>query len=535
MIITKQNLVESDIKTLTFNANIMKDTDGNQIADIMDEAFKTQAASNDGFQLVDGQRKTDVEFFVQNDGWFVRVEYAYKANGDKVINEADLMFSILDQDLLSLAKADPKVASGALYVFNVAKFSDAVAAQASVQMTTQKSSAKETRAAKQAAKKAEKEKKVATHTPTTSENKSAPDVLPATTKQVVVAPVSPPTVKMASSETAPSRRMETIIDAPEPVAQAPVLMSTLIDPKRIGTAFTGHSTAALVLPKNVTVTGVTGYNLDWEFTQNEYGTLTITLKNTLPSSSRDDDMQFDLQLADGSSAPVKFKVVYVAPDKTYTSEELVKIKARLDREIAENAGVIASLRDDSALDSVLGATGLNANMMSGIGGLIGTGGTQMGSGGLGPRGGGLGGGGTADGLGGLGTKGRGSGSSGYGTGGGNFGSKGEGGIGTVGGDAIVLGALDKSLIDDVIKRNMAAIRYCYQKELTKEPTIGGKITVKFVIAKDGTVSSAQTYSTTINSDVVESCIDSRFMRFQFPEPKGGGIVIVKYPFIFSPG
>lgn len=210
-------------------------------------------------------------------------------------------------------------------------------------------------------------------------------------------------------------------------------------------------------------------------------------------------------------------------------------KQQLDKEIAQNAGVLGALRDDSALDSVLGSTGLNADMMSGIGGLIGNKGTQIGSGGLGARGSGLGGGGTAEGLGGLGTKGRGSGASGYGSGGGNFGTKGEGGIGTVGGDPIILGALDKSLIDAVIKRNMAQIRYCYQRELTKNPSLGGKITVKFVIAKDGTVSSATTKTSTMNNPAVESCINGRFMRFQFPEPKGGGIVIVSYPFIFSPG
>ena len=27
----------------------------------------------------------------------------------------------------------------------------------------------------------------------------------------------------------------------------------------------------------------------------------------------------------------------------------------------------------------------------------------------------------------------------------------------------------------------------------------------------------------------------RFLKMQFPEPKGGGIVIVSYPFVFSPG
>ena len=53
-----------------------------------------------------------------------------------------------------------------------------------------------------------------------------------------------------------------------------------------------------------------------------------------------------------------------------------------------------------------------------------------------------------------------------------------------------MGALDKSLIDAVIKRNMNQIRYCYQRELTKNPSLGGKIVVKFTIAKDGSVSKA---------------------------------------------
>ena len=210
-------------------------------------------------------------------------------------------------------------------------------------------------------------------------------------------------------------------------------------------------------------------------------------------------------------------------------------KKEMDKEIAENAGVLGALRDGAELDGVFGSSNLSSDLAGGIGGLIGAKGTQIGSGGLGSRGSGLGGGGTADGLGGLGTKGRGSGSSGYGSGGGRFGAKGEGGSGRVGGDPIILGALDKSLIDAVIKRNMNQIRYCYQRELTKKPDLGGKITVKFVIAKDGSVSKADIKSSSMGSSSVESCIAQRFLRFQFPEPKGGGIVIVSYPFIFSPG
>jgi pSer/pThr/pTyr-binding forkhead associated (FHA) protein len=210
-------------------------------------------------------------------------------------------------------------------------------------------------------------------------------------------------------------------------------------------------------------------------------------------------------------------------------------KKQVDKEIAENAGVLGALRDGSELDGVFGSSNLSSDLAGGIGGVIGAKGIQVGSGGLGSRGSGLGGGGSADGLGGLGTKGRGSGRSGYGSGGGSFGKKGTGGLGKIGGDPIILGALDKSLIDAVIKRNMNQIKYCYQRQLTKNPDLGGKITVKFVIAKDGTVSKASIKSSSMGSKDVENCITGRFMRFKFPEPKGGGIVIVSYPFIFAPG
>jgi hypothetical protein len=208
-------------------------------------------------------------------------------------------------------------------------------------------------------------------------------------------------------------------------------------------------------------------------------------------------------------------------------------KQQLDKQVAENAGVLGALRDGGQMDGFGGA--IDANMLGGIGGLIGAKGTQIGSGGLGSRGSGFGGGGTAEGLGGLGTKGIGSGASGYGAGGGNFGAKGKGAIGAVGGDPIILGALDRSLIDEVVKRHLKAIRYCYQRELTKSPNLKGKIVVKFVIAKDGSVSSASKKSSTIKNAGVESCVVSRFKRMQFPKPKGGGIVIVSYPFIFTSG
>jgi hypothetical protein len=210
-----------------------------------------------------------------------------------------------------------------------------------------------------------------------------------------------------------------------------------------------------------------------------------------------------------------------------------------DKEAAEDAGLLGALNDPNNMLSA----GLDPSLSSGIGGLIGAHGTQMGAGGLGMRGGGVGGGGTASGLGGLGSRGTGLGGSGSGSGGGYFG---EGGgdlsakkttrapsAGT--GDAIVMGSLDKSLIDKVVKSKMSTIKYCYSRELTKNPNLAGKVTIKFTIAGDGKVSAASVATSDLGSSAAESCIVKAFYTMQFPEPKGGGIVVVKYPFIFSGG
>jgi hypothetical protein len=105
---------------------------------------------------------------------------------------------------------------------------------------------------------------------------------------------------------------------------------------------------------------------------------------------------------------------------------------------------------------------------------------------------------------------------------------------TAGGDMLILGSLDKGSIQAVIQRHLNQIRYCYQRELTKDPDLAGRVVIKFVVARDGTVSSATVKSSTMGNNLVETCIAGRFMRFVFPEPAGGGIVIVSYPFLFSP-
>ena len=40
-------------------------------------------------------------------------------------------------------------------------------------------------------------------------------------------------------------------------------------------------------------------------------------------------------------------------------------------------------------------------------------------------------------------------------------------------------------------------------------------------------------NTEMNNETVESCLQKKVVRWVFPEPRGGGEVIVTYPFIFT--
>ena len=96
-----------------------------------------------------------------------------------------------------------------------------------------------------------------------------------------------------------------------------------------------------------------------------------------------------------------------------------------------------------------------------------------------------------------------------------------------------MGSLDKEVIRRVVRANSNQVRFCYEKELKKNPKLAGTVKVKFAIASNGSVASAAVTSSTLNNSAVESCLTGRIRRWKFPEPKGGGIVLVNYPFSFK--
>ncbi|MCP4810450.1 MAG: AgmX/PglI C-terminal domain-containing protein [Proteobacteria bacterium] len=204
---------------------------------------------------------------------------------------------------------------------------------------------------------------------------------------------------------------------------------------------------------------------------------------------------------------------------------------REDREVASTAGIMG-VWDTVGSQAGLDSGALSGGITDGLGGLIGAKGVQMGTGGLSSRGDSIGGGGTAHDGGGLGLDGFGQDARDFGDG--VLGVKSEGSV-RLSSESIVMGSMDRSQIDAVIKRHLNQFRYCYQRELTKDPGLGGKVSLKFTITPKGEVSASQTKASSMGNKAVESCLNNTMMKLQYPEPLGGGIVIVSYPFLFAPG
>jgi TonB family protein len=188
------------------------------------------------------------------------------------------------------------------------------------------------------------------------------------------------------------------------------------------------------------------------------------------------------------------------------------------------------------ISTVFGKSGLGGDLKSAMGNMFGAkAGDSGGFGGMGLRGSGGGGGGTGDtvGIGGIGTKGRGGGTGAYGSGVGVLGGKQSVDVGITSSDPEVMGSLDKELIRKVIHMNRGQIRYCYESLLNRFPKLGGKVAVKFVITATGAVASSSVAQSTAGNADLETCVAGRVRTWKFPEPKGGGVVVVTYPFIFK--
>lgn len=131
----------------------------------------------------------------------------------------------------------------------------------------------------------------------------------------------------------------------------------------------------------------------------------------------------------------------------------------------------------------------------------------------------------------------------FGVGRGGSGTVGLGSSGTLGGRSrksapvisaapMVMGSLDRSSIQRVIQAQSARIRFVYEQELLKNPSLNGRVAVKLVIDEKGNVTHAEISESTLKNPAMEKRILEVMRTLKFPPVPGGGTVVVTYPFIF---
>ncbi|MCJ8275874.1 MAG: AgmX/PglI C-terminal domain-containing protein, partial [Bdellovibrionales bacterium] len=84
--------------------------------------------------------------------------------------------------------------------------------------------------------------------------------------------------------------------------------------------------------------------------------------------------------------------------------------------------------------------------------------------------------------------------------------------------------------------NQRAIRSCYERELNRNPNIGGKLMLNFDIGEQGRVvgrPSVNWGDSTLKNRTVAGCVLNRLKQWRFPDPPRNQVVNVIYPLAFS--
>ena len=96
----------------------------------------------------------------------------------------------------------------------------------------------------------------------------------------------------------------------------------------------------------------------------------------------------------------------------------------------------------------------------------------------------------------------------------------------------VSGRLPPEAIQRIVRQNFGRFRLCYEDGLRRNPSLEGRVTVNFVIGRDGAVSNVSEGGSDLPDQQVRSCVVRNFYGLSFPQPEGG-IVTVAYPISFS--
>lgn len=97
------------------------------------------------------------------------------------------------------------------------------------------------------------------------------------------------------------------------------------------------------------------------------------------------------------------------------------------------------------------------------------------------------------------------------------------------------GSLDKEYIREAIQEVKPLIGECYEMLLESQPEAEGRLVAELVIAGDESVGGIVEESrlledSTLQNPSLDECVRETLYTLELPAPKGGGRVVVRYPF-----
>ena len=95
------------------------------------------------------------------------------------------------------------------------------------------------------------------------------------------------------------------------------------------------------------------------------------------------------------------------------------------------------------------------------------------------------------------------------------------------------GRLAPEQIQRIIRERYPDFRKCYEEGLASNPKLNGRVTIRFVIGRDGRVSNAYIQGNEVPDCRVAQCVRREMTKSVFPKPENG-IVTVVYPIKFEP-
>lgn len=94
------------------------------------------------------------------------------------------------------------------------------------------------------------------------------------------------------------------------------------------------------------------------------------------------------------------------------------------------------------------------------------------------------------------------------------------------------GTLSVEDVKLIVGRDVVGIKACYAESLRVNPTLSGRMVLRFGVDSRGRVENARSVANEVHPQV-GSCVAKRFEALRFPRPKGGRVEI-SYPFLFVP-